>query len=93
MGDERRTHERHPSFEIINVKTLNAAGIEKTLPVMLRDKSYLGMGGVYVGQEPLNMDDAYYFREANGTLKNMRLVWINRVADFVHVLGFLIIEE
>ncbi len=93
MGDERRQYERHPSFEIINVITMDASGTEKTLPLMLRDKSYLGLGGVYVGQEPLNMDDVYYYREANGTLKNMRLVWMNRVADFVHVLGFLIKED
>jgi len=93
MGEERRRHERNPSFEILKVVSRDPGGGETVVPIMLRDRSHLGLGGVYVGEAALDPANEYLLREAGRPERRMRLVWISKSADYVYILGFLIEEE
>ncbi len=93
MGDERRQHERHPSFETIKMVAREKDGRERTINVVLRDRSHIGLGGVYVGDDALNMNAAYYFNDFDGSVKRARLVWLDEVFQYVYLLGFLVPQE
>ena len=47
MTDERRRDERAESFEIIRVTAKDPQGRELVFPIMVRDRSQYGVGGVY----------------------------------------------
>ncbi len=87
MLDDRRLDERAPSFEIIRVTAKTPDGAEWTFPVMLRDRSPQGLGGVYVGPNPPGPDLDCYLEEADGELRRVRVAWINALANHVFVLG------
>lgn len=88
MTIDKRVHERYPAFDVVEIRVTDAGG-ERTFSIMLRDRSEYGLGGVYVGQEELEMDLGYELKDGE-EFKPMRLVWKKRVADFVSVVGFLI---
>lgn len=88
MLDERRRDERAESFEIIRVTAKNQQGDELVFPIMLRDKSQSGFGGVYVGANPLDKNIDYLLEGAEGQGQLMRLAWITPVASHVFILGF-----
>jgi|GEM_PF-6227998 len=90
MTIDKRVHERYPAFEVVKIRLTDAAGA-RTLSLLLRDRSKYGLGGVYVGQEELEMDLGYELEDGQ-EWRPMRLVWKKRVADFVSVVGFLIEE-
>ena len=93
MTEERRKDDRTPSAEIIRVISDGEAGGERTFPVIIRDKSDLGLGAVYVGSEPPSREDDFYFEMADGSLQHMRLAWIESLGQDVHLLGFEIYTE
>jgi len=93
VSEERRKHERQASFGMVRVFTRDDAGGEKHYTFMLRDRSYLGLGAVYIGLDELDMDRTYYLDGGEGNEpQTMRLVWKRQVADYVYTLGFLIDE-
>jgi hypothetical protein len=87
MGTERRKQERRPVFKIVELTAKDAARKERCFPIMLRDMSAAGLGGVYVGQEPVNLEDRFSF-EDHESVKNLRVVWKREVAEYVSLLGF-----
>jgi hypothetical protein len=88
MGDERRSSERHPSFTVMDVVARGKSGHERDFSIMTRDTSSSGIGGVYVGQEPVNPEDEFFLKEAANRLRPLRLAWGKRAADYVFILGF-----
>lgn len=90
--DERRDLGRTPSFSYVKLVTTDARGNEKTLPLILRDRSGTGVGAMYIGKEVLNPAAEYTLRDSEGGEKQVRLVWTKRVADFVQMLGLAIAD-
>jgi hypothetical protein len=87
MMDERRDSERCPSFSVVDLIAKNTKGVERCVPIMLRDTSSNGLGGVYIDQEPLDADEELFVRETEAVLTKVRAVWKKRVADYVYLLG------
>lgn len=92
-SDERRDLGRLPSFSYVKLVTTDAGGKEKTLPMILRDRSDTGVGAMYIGKEVLNPAGTYILRDSEGEEKKVRLVWTRRVADFVQMLGLAIADD
>lgn len=94
MSDERRDDERVPDFRKVELVTWNHFGNEKTYPVTLRDTSEAGLGGMYVGQEPLSPAGTFVLRdpEKEGSCR-VRIVWSKKVADYVQMLGIEVSES
>lgn len=88
MADERRQDERALSFEIIRATARGRQGEELVFPIMVRDRSRGGIGGVYVGPNPLNPSIDYLVEDPNGQVRVMRIAWITPVASNVFTLGF-----
>ena len=88
MADERRQDERALSFEIIRATAKGQHGEELIFPIMVRDRSRGGIGGVYVGPNPLNPSIDYLIEDTNGLVQVMRIAWITPVASQVYTLGF-----
>lgn len=93
MDEDRRREERKPSFEIVEVTLCDRAGSERTFPLMVRDRSEGGLGGVYVSSLALDRQARYRVEEADGSATEMVLKWIQPVAGNVFVLGFQRTEE
>jgi len=88
MADERRRDERDVSFEIIRATAKGRQGEELIFPIMVRDRSRGGIGGVYVGPNPLNPSIDYMVEDSAGQAQAMRIAWITPVASHVFALGF-----
>ena len=88
MVDERRQDERAASFEIIRVTAKDQNGRELVFPIMVRDRSQSGVGGVYVGPHPLNPSIDYRMEDSEGRVQTLRIAWITPVANHVFTLGF-----
>ena len=88
MADERRRDERDVSFEIIRATAKGRQGEELIFPIMVRDRSRGGIGGVYVGPNPLNPSIDYMVEDSDGQVQTMRIAWITPVASHVFALGF-----
>lgn len=93
MSDERRDTERSPSFNYVKLTSTDADGNEKTFPVILRDRSGSGLGGMYIGQEVLSPQGEFLLRDPEGGEKKVRIVWTKRVADYVQMLGMELVES
>ena len=93
MSDERRDSDRSPSFNYVKLTSTDADGREKTFPVILRDRSGSGFGGMYIGQDVLSPQGEYLLRDPNGGEKKVRIVWTKRVADYVQMLGMELVES
>jgi hypothetical protein len=93
VGEERRTESRTPSFRVVDLVVRKADGGERSVPIMLRDASPGGYGGVYIDQEPLSTADSYSVREDPSTVTAVRMVWMHEVADYVFLLGMQRISE
>jgi hypothetical protein len=87
MESERRVEERYPSFNIVDLVTRDPSGAEHSFPVMLRDRSRPGLGGVFIGQVLPPLDNEYELKLADEEAIPVRLLWIRRVADYVSILG------
>ena len=88
MSDDRRTFERQPVFKMLEITTVDRDGNESTLPLVLRDKSRSGYGGVYIGEAPIYMENEYFIDSEDDLAREIQLVWKHKVASSVHVLGF-----
>jgi len=94
MSDERRDDERSPDFRKVELVTWNHFGNEKIYPVTLRDTSDKGLGGMYVGQEPLSPAGTFVLRDAEKQETcRVRIVWSKKVADYVQMLGIEVSEN
>jgi len=93
MGSERRCYDRQPSFQTVQVFTMDESGKEKAFSVMLRDRSRFGFGGVFVGQEDFEEGQEFFVREAGRPVKTAQLVWKYQAASFVTLLGFQVQED
>jgi hypothetical protein len=87
MTDDRRGADRQASFRMVGLIARDRAGHEREIPIMLRDISGNGIGGVYVGEDPLQMEDEFFLREADDTVKPVRIIWTRKIADYVTLLG------
>lgn len=87
MSNDRRAEERRPSFTQADVLVRDPDGQERTLPMMLRDVSPSGLGGVYVGQDLPDIGDEY-FLYTDGEVRPIRLAWWKKIAEYVLLLGF-----
>jgi hypothetical protein len=87
MTEERRGKERHTSFRMVGLIARDRAGNQREIPIMLRDISGNGIGGVYVGEDPLQMEDEFFLKEADETVKPVRIMWTKKIADYVTMLG------
>ena len=87
MTEERRGEERQASFRMVGLIARDRAGNEREIPIMLRDISGNGIGGVYVGEDPLQMEDEFFLKEADDTVKPVRIIWTKKIADYVTMLG------
>jgi hypothetical protein len=92
MNDERRGEERSPAFRSVELVTTDSDENERSYPVILRDSSAVGMGGVYIGDDPPNPDSEFVLRDVGSADRRIRIVWTKKVADFVEMLGFEIAE-
>ena len=91
MNDERRGFERSPNFRNVELVTTEPGGTERAYPVILRDTSGRGYGGMYVGQETLSPTRDFVLREGSSNVK-VRIVWAKRVAAYVQMLGLEVAE-
>lgn len=91
MTDERRRDERAESYDVIRVTAKNHQGQELVFPIMVRDRSQGGIGGVYVGPNPLNPTTDYLVEDSDGRTRTMRIAWITPVASHVFALGLRMI--
>ena len=87
MVTERREQDRYPSFIQLDILVRDSEGKERTIPIMVRDESPNGIGGVYVGQDPPDIGDEFFLC-ADGGLRRIRLAWWKKIADYVLLLGF-----
>ena len=92
-SDERRDLGRVPSFSYVKLIATDANGNEKTLPMILRDRSGTGVGAMYIGKEVINPAGVYILRDVEGGEKKVKLVWAKRVADYVQMLGLAIADD
>jgi hypothetical protein len=93
MTDERREGERYPFFRRVGLIARDSGGNETEYAIMLRDASDRGLGGVYIGQDPIDNGRDFFLKEADDGVKKIRIVWTRRVAEYVSMLGFEIITE
>jgi hypothetical protein len=87
MLEERRGEGRQTSFRMVVLIARDHAGNQREIPIMLRDVTGNGIGGVYVGEDPLQMEDEFFLKEADGTVKPVRIIWTKKIADYVTILG------
>ena len=87
MDSERRVEERYPSFNIVELVTRDPSGAEHSFPVMLRDRSRPGLGGVFIGQVAPPVDGDYELKIADEEEIPVRLLWVRKVADYVSIFG------
>ena len=91
MEEERRSHNRVPEFR--GVELIALSGGERVFPIILRDSSGAGLGGLYVGKEPLDPDEDFLLREDGADDREVRVVWARRVAEYVQLLGLTLSED
>lgn len=80
-------------FRAAGLVVRDAAGNERRVPIMLRDASPSGFGGVYVDQDAPNVEDEFYLQEGDGTMIRVRIAWFHEVAEYVFLLGLERSEE
>jgi hypothetical protein len=87
MTEQRRREERQTSFRMVALIAEDRAGNQREIPIMLRDISGNGLGGVYVGEDPLQNEDEFFLKEADDSVKPIRIIWTKKIADYVTMLG------
>lgn len=92
MNEERRSRERYPSFRMVELTVKGEGGDGKSFPIMIRDAADDGLGGVYIGQDPLDAHDEFRLKEADGTELDVRIAWTKKVAESVVMLGLEVIK-
>ena len=92
MSGEKRDQKRSPDFRSVELVTSDPGGGERAYPLILRDSSGAGLGGLYVGKDPLNPKADFVLREPGGGDRRIRIVWARRVADYVQLLGLVFAE-
>lgn len=85
MDEERRSQNRVAEFRAVEL--IAVSGREQIFPIILRDTSGSGLGGLYVGKEPLDPDGEFLLREEGADDRAVRVVWARRVAEYVQLLG------
>jgi hypothetical protein len=93
MNDERRGDERFANIRYVKLVTTDRQGREKLYPLILRDASSTGLGGLFIGSEGLPADGEYRLRDAGGAERLVRVVWTRKVADLVYILGMSFIDN
>ena len=93
MNSERRSDERYPSFRTVELVDRDPDGTEHIFPIMLRDQSWPGMGGVFIGQLPPPPEGEYELRGSDQQPVRVRLTWIRKVADYVSILGLEVLGD
>jgi|WetSurMetagenome_2_1015567.scaffolds.fasta_scaffold88804_2 hypothetical protein len=88
---EKGREERVEVYEITSVISRDALGARVVLPILLHDRSPRGLGGVYVGEDAPDTRIDYWHEASDGQLLRMRLIWIERLANHVFILGFAIL--
>lgn len=93
MNDDRRRDERWPNVRYVKLVELRPGAGEKVYPLILRDISSSGLGALFIGNRPLDPDGQYRLRDAEGSERPVRIVWIRQVADLVHILGMKFLDD
>ena len=93
MESERRIEERYPSFEIVDLAVTDPSGVEHSFPIMLRDRSRPGLGGVFIGKVAPSLGGEYDLKAEDDAAVPVRLKWIRKVADYVSILGLELRDE
>jgi hypothetical protein len=93
MNDDRRRDERWPNIRYVKLVKDAPGGEEKLYPLILRDISSTGLGGLFIGSEPLDLEDSYRLRNAEGAERLIRIVWFKQVAELVYILGMQFIDN
>lgn len=88
MTEERREVKRLPDFR--TVELVAADSEQRVFPLILRDSSGVGLGGLYVGKEPLDPEGDFLLREPGMGDREVRIVWARRVAEYVQLLGLVL---
>ena len=86
MDNEQRNRDRTPNFEIVDL-VVERGGTEEVHSIMLRDESPRGLGGVFIGHEPPNPENACFLQGPDGSRTPTRIVWVRKVADHVTLIG------
>ena len=92
MNSEKRDQKRSPDFRSVELVTSDPGGGERAYPLILRDSTGAGLGGLYVGKDPLNPKADFVLREPGGADRRIHIVWARRVADYVQLLGLVVAE-
>lgn len=88
MGEERRREERRDSFEIVEVGFSDPEGGESSFPLLVRDRSEEGLGGVCVGAAVPPPGTLCRVEDESRGFVAMRLKWVQPLANHVFALGF-----
>ena len=92
MTDERRMSARYPSFTMLDLVARDRQGEERTLSIITRDRNSSGIGGVYIGQEPVDPESTFFLKTEENTVRELKLAWGKKIAEYVYLLGFEILE-
>ena len=92
MNEERRETGRCPSFTVMDLITRDGQGGERSHLIMTRDTSSSGIGGVYIGQEPIDTEGELFLKDTENVVRKVRLAWVERTADYVFLLGFEVLS-
>jgi hypothetical protein len=93
MSDERRQDERFPNIRYVKLVAPQPGGEEKLYPLILRDVSSTGLGGLFIGTEALDPEGEYLLRDPAGAERLIRIIWTRKVADLVHILGMRFVDN
>ena len=93
MNDERRSNQRSPDIRYVKLVAVSGDGSEKVYPLILRDVSNDGVGGMFIGSELLDIDKDYVLRVSDGKERAVRIVWTKQVAELVHILGMKFTDD
>lgn len=85
MDGDRRSQDRMAEFR--SVELIAVSGAEQVFPIILRDSSGMGLGGLYVGKELLDPNGDFLLREEGADDREVRVVWARRVAEYVQLVG------
>lgn len=92
VSSKQRDKKRFPDFRSVELVTSDPGGGERAYPLILRDSSGAGLGGLYVGKDPLDPEADFVLREPGGGDRRIRIVWARKVADYVQLVGMMVAE-
>lgn len=93
MNDDRRRDERWPNIRYVKLVERRPGETERVYPLILRDVSTTGLGGLFIGEQQLDPEGDYRLRDAGGAERPVRIVWTKQVAELVHILGMQFVDN